>query len=1178
MASLINTMFVPARSPFRSPPLHTKPLPPVSSLEQGRCCTHTGHIDESGGHGTISPRALRVEVICEALAEAVGTSILCKDSRHRPPVEARSASDDGIVYQCCTKDICKGSHIHICRHSRARGSTFKPQRAGKGSSSWQLRQFAEATLGSGSLRKAVRLPEGEDINEWLAVNVVDFYNQINLLYGSITEFCSPQTCPEMKATDEFEYLWQDSENFKRPTKMPAPEYVEHLMSWCQSNIDNESMFPSRIGVPFPKASPALLRQMFKRLYRVYAHIYCHHYPVIIQLGLEPHLNTSFKHYVLFVDEHQLASGKDFWGPLGDLGNNDGSGVGLREEVNERAALGKVTEPATLQASTREGMGSRLLGTRRCWRPDCKLQTWHSARRRIPRTASIAYIHPRQPSGPQECLARPSPALMTKSISKDCNNHSSNDDARPLDSFRPHGRAAPTLLIDCHAVLSPQLAPLDCRLLVHQFVDQVGARPLSMVSLQLGTPTEGQDASCRRLVGGGCENQTLLNTSTAPSCLSLVKIATSDQQWVALLRAMLMCSSSARAPQGQYHQYCIPKFTVLTPRLSCMAALWMARLGINARIIDKRGSQVMTGQADGLSARTMEIFESMNIADFVRKKSSAIEVIVPWSTDESGGIVRVEQSKPVNHPFSKEVSSMLSQGTVETAFKLGFGEHGLTVERGVIPVALSISENQEPDSFPVTVTLQHLTNEEAPPFLSRAYTRDEKGEIPSDETFKQQARLDDLDALAKKVAGRTETEEIVHAKYVIGCEGAHSWTRHQIGIRMDGAATDTLFGVLDKGHTKREEVTPRTILEATKNILAPYEIDYHTADWWTVYQVGQRVGSGYQDASKRVFLAGDAVHTHSPKEGQGMNTSMGDTHNLGWKIAGVVKGLLKPSVLDTYEVERRAVAKRLINFDRKVTAAYASGDKSLAHKLMDGNLLFMMGGGILYAQSPLTAAASIPVDLSADMPDTSDIGEIGTVSERETLSSDVIAQSHLASRMRIGLRLDSHTVYQHSNLRPQETLKLIRGDGKWRVLVFAGDPTNPDQLARVNQLGEQLGRPGGLLERYAGQVNGAAGTQHSVSPFDFRVIHSGDCSSVPMAAFHKTFVPYNSREGYAYDRVYADSTHADGREGQAYTGYGIDKQKGCVAVVRPDQHTAHICEIDDVGSLEAFFHGFMVPRK
>lgn len=72
------------------------------------------------------------------------------------------------------------------------------------------------------------------------------------------------------------------------------------------------------GYPFPKTFPVLIRQLFKRLYRVYAHIYCHHYPVIVQLGLEPHLNTSFKHYVLFIDEHGLASGKDFWGPLGDL--------------------------------------------------------------------------------------------------------------------------------------------------------------------------------------------------------------------------------------------------------------------------------------------------------------------------------------------------------------------------------------------------------------------------------------------------------------------------------------------------------------------------------------------------------------------------------------------------------------------------------------------------------------------------------------------------------------------------------------------------------------------------------------------------------------------------------------------------------------------------------------------
>lgn len=148
--------------------------------------------------------------------------------------------------------------------------------------------------------------------------VVDFYTQTNLLYGAITEFCSPKSCPEMKATEEFEYLWQDSDKYKKPTKMSAPEYVEHLMAWLQKLIDNESIFPSRTGVPFPKNFAPQVRQMFKRMYRVYAHIYCHHYPIIVALGLEPHLNTSFKHFVLFVREFELAPGKDFYGPLTDL--------------------------------------------------------------------------------------------------------------------------------------------------------------------------------------------------------------------------------------------------------------------------------------------------------------------------------------------------------------------------------------------------------------------------------------------------------------------------------------------------------------------------------------------------------------------------------------------------------------------------------------------------------------------------------------------------------------------------------------------------------------------------------------------------------------------------------------------------------------------------------------------
>jgi len=153
--------------------------------------------------------------------------------------------------------------------------------------------------------------------------VVDFYNQINLLYGAITEFCSPHSCPEMKATDEFEYLWHDPPAYPKPTRLPAPTYISNLLTWTSNHLSNASVFPTHPGVPFPPNFQATVRTIFKRLYRVYAHIYCHHYGVVRGLGLEAHLNTGFKHYVLFVEEFGLADEKgskkgEWFGPLGEL--------------------------------------------------------------------------------------------------------------------------------------------------------------------------------------------------------------------------------------------------------------------------------------------------------------------------------------------------------------------------------------------------------------------------------------------------------------------------------------------------------------------------------------------------------------------------------------------------------------------------------------------------------------------------------------------------------------------------------------------------------------------------------------------------------------------------------------------------------------------------------------------
>jgi len=172
-------------------------------------------------------------------------------------------------------------------------------------------------LGSGNLKLAVTLPEGEDLNEWLAVNTVDFFNQINMLYGTITEFCTNTECPVMSAGAKYEYHWADGDQIKKAIRCSAPEYVDYLMTWVQKQLDDESIFPSKVGVPFPKTFRDLVGNIFKRLFRVYAHIYHSHFQKIVSLGEEAHLNTSLKHFIYFVQEFSLINKRELQ-PLAEL--------------------------------------------------------------------------------------------------------------------------------------------------------------------------------------------------------------------------------------------------------------------------------------------------------------------------------------------------------------------------------------------------------------------------------------------------------------------------------------------------------------------------------------------------------------------------------------------------------------------------------------------------------------------------------------------------------------------------------------------------------------------------------------------------------------------------------------------------------------------------------------------
>jgi len=199
-----------------------------------------------------------------------------------------------------------------------KSSTFRPKKhIQEGTKQYQLKQYAEATLGSGNLRLAVTLPAGEDLNEWLAVNTVDFFNQVNMLYGTITEFCTPEECPTMSAGAKYEYFWADGDKVKKAIAVSAPVYVDYLMTWVQAQLDDEATFPSKIGTPFPKTFIQMVKTIFKRLFRVYAHIYHCHFSKIVSLGEESHLNTSFKHFSFFVLEFDLIESKEL-APMQDL--------------------------------------------------------------------------------------------------------------------------------------------------------------------------------------------------------------------------------------------------------------------------------------------------------------------------------------------------------------------------------------------------------------------------------------------------------------------------------------------------------------------------------------------------------------------------------------------------------------------------------------------------------------------------------------------------------------------------------------------------------------------------------------------------------------------------------------------------------------------------------------------
>ncbi|KAI1376414.1 putative phenol 2-monooxygenase [Hypoxylon crocopeplum] len=651
----------------------------------------------------------------------------------------------------------------------------------------------------------------------------------------------------------------------------------------------------------------------------------------------------------------------------------------------------------------------------------------------------------------------------------------------------------------------------------------------------------------------------------------------------------------------------------------MAACWMAHCGVKTRIVDKRNTKIFCGQADGLQCRSLEIFDSFGFADRAWKEANHMIEICMWNPGPDGVIRRSERIPDTVVGISRFQQIVIHQGRVERFFLDNIKKYSkdtIKVERGVLPESLEIDETKVKDesAYPVTVKLRHLTQEEATPEQQANGSKIADGIFRSNLIYE-----DDENDLIRKSQSRTGTGELVHAKYVIGCDGARSWTRRALGFELQGEATDFIWGVLDiipitnfpdirmrcaihsaedgslmviprenklvrlyiqlkevtpdaSGRADRSKITPDLILSSAQKILSPYKIDYDYCDWWTAYQIGQRVGTNF-DAHERVFLAGDAVHTHSPKAGQGMNVSMQDSYNLGWKVALVAKGIAKPSILSTYQSERRQIAQDLIDFDHRFSRLFSGRP---AKDVMDAEGVSMEEFKDAFLKGNLFASGLIvnygPSNLVVKPDDAAKQGD-GTKlkdSAAVEISADTFAKQALATGLPIGMRFGSFKVLNQSDGRPWHFQEKLKSNGQFRVVLFAGNILSAPQRQRVEKFCEALDAPSSFFRT----ATPAGSSLDAV--IEVLTIHSSKRTETELLRdFPEILRPFSRHIGWDYDKVFVDDVSYHEGFGDAYTNYGVDRERGCVVVARPDQYVGWIGDLEDFDELQKYFEGCLV---
>jgi phenol 2-monooxygenase len=591
---------------------------------------------------------------------------------------------------------------------------------------------------------------------------------------------------------------------------------------------------------------------------------------------------------------------------------------------------------------------------------------------------------------------------------------------------------------------------------------------------------------------------------------------------------------------------------------CLAAQLAQYPEIDTMIVELSPGNIEKGKADGINTRTMEMFQAFGFAERVKRESCWVNQTCFWGPDPQNPahITRIGRVQDVADDSSEMPHVLINQARIHELF-LDVMRNSPTRLVPDYSLALrGLTIDTTTDDHPVTVTLEHTGVN----------------------------------------AGETAT---VRANYVVGCDGPRSNVRKAIGGEMHGDAAHQAWGVMDilantdfpdvrqkcliqsagegnvlilpreGGYLFRiyaeldklnadERVADRDftvdhLIAAANRIVRPYTIHVKEVVWWSIYEIAHRLTDRFDDVpagetatrAPRVFTAGDACHTHSPKAGQGMNVSMQDTFNLGWKLAHVLQGRADAGLLHSYSAERRAEAKRLIETDQEWARIMSAppGDSELDGfdeprfvRQFKENLEFTGGLAVHYRESALTGPSTYQA---------------------------------LATGQVIGRRFHSAPVVRVSDAMQMQLGHVAQADGRWRLYAFAGRSDGSAPGSAIHRLADWLQTdPSSPVLRHT------RADEDVDALIDVRAVFQQTFDALAYEDMPSLLKPIKGKLGLTdHEKVFCTDHKG---AGDIFELRGIDTEQGCVVVVRPDQYVAHVLPLEAVGELSEFFAGIYRP--